>query len=110
MSEIIKKTIDNLHGLNIMLSQLQLQHLAAFIESNYIPKEEHKKVYMGRELAEERLHECRNDLMNKTLESAKLKGEYIGTLKAILLWDIPEELKDKLKVKLKELEEENNQI
>ena len=40
------------------------------------------------------------------LEMARLKGEFIGTLKAITWgWDIPNELKEKLEEKIVELEE-----
>lgn len=38
------------------------------------------------------------------LKLARIKGEFIGTLKGILCWDIPEELKQKLENKIKELE------
>lgn len=34
----------------------------------------------------------------------RLQGEYAGTLKAILWWDIPEELKVRLQKRIKELE------
>jgi hypothetical protein len=40
------------------------------------------------------------------LKLARTKGEFIGTLQAILWWDIPEELKEKLESKIKELEKE----
>jgi hypothetical protein len=37
-------------------------------------------------------------------ENARLTGEFIGTLKGILWWDIPAELKNKIENKIKELE------
>ena len=40
------------------------------------------------------------------LKLARTKGEFIGILKGILWWDIPEELKEKLENKIKELEKD----
>lgn len=40
------------------------------------------------------------------LKLARTKGEFIGTLHGILWWDIPEELKEKLENKIKELEKD----
>ncbi len=40
------------------------------------------------------------------VELAWIKGQYIGTLKGILWWDIPSKLKENLKKQIKELEEE----
>ena len=40
------------------------------------------------------------------LKLARIEGEFIGTLKGILWWDIPEELKERLENKIKELENE----
>ena len=34
----------------------------------------------------------------------RLLGEFIGTLKAISWWDIPDDLKEKLQAKIEELE------
>lgn len=53
----------------------------------------------------------RSDVMSKEelylkLKLARTKGEFIGTLQGILWWDIPEELKEKLENKIKELEKE----
>ena len=39
------------------------------------------------------------------IEIARLKGDFIGTLKGITWWDIPNELKDKLDKKIVELEQ-----
>lgn len=39
------------------------------------------------------------------LKYNRLIGEFQGTLKGILWWDIPEELKAKLELTIKELEE-----
>ena len=41
------------------------------------------------------------------IKLAKVRGEYIGTLKGILWWDIPIELKEKLKDRIVELENQN---
>jgi len=38
------------------------------------------------------------------LQAHRLLGEYIGTLEGVLLWDIPEKLKDKLRTRLTELQ------
>ena len=38
------------------------------------------------------------------IKLAKIQGEYIGTLLGILWWDIPNELKEKLKDRIVELE------
>ena len=44
------------------------------------------------------------------LEIARLKGEFIGTLKAITwCWDIPDGLKEKLEKKIVELEEKDDE-
>ena len=45
-------------------------------------------------------------LLKKECEYQRLKGEFIGTLKGILYWDIPEELKEIMLKQLKELEDE----
>ena len=42
------------------------------------------------------------------LKLARTKGEFIGTLQGILWWDIPDELKEKLENKIKELENERD--
>ncbi len=42
------------------------------------------------------------------IKLARVQGEYIGTLKGILWWDIPNELKEKLKDRIVELEKQNN--
>lgn len=39
------------------------------------------------------------------LKYNRLIGEFQGTLKGVLWWDIPEELKDKLESKINQLEE-----
>jgi len=39
------------------------------------------------------------------VEIARLNGDFIGTLKGITWWDIPNELKDKLDKKIVELEQ-----
>ena len=39
------------------------------------------------------------------LEHSRILGEFQGTLKAVLCWDVPQELKDKIQSKIKELEE-----
>ena len=42
------------------------------------------------------------------LAMARLKGEFLGTLKAITwCWDIPDELKEKLEEKIVKLENQN---
>jgi hypothetical protein len=38
------------------------------------------------------------------IKLARVQGEYIGTLKGILWWDIPNELKERLKDRIVELE------
>lgn len=38
------------------------------------------------------------------IENARLKGDFIGTLKGILFWPIPDDLKLKIQSKIKELE------
>ena len=43
-------------------------------------------------------------LEDLTIKHARLQGEYIGTLKGILWWDIPEDLKKKIKENIKKLE------
>tara|TARA_Y100000385_G_C12658965_1_gene452903 strand:+ start:203 stop:352 length:150 start_codon:yes stop_codon:yes gene_type:complete len=40
------------------------------------------------------------------LKLERLKGEFIGMLKGITWWDIPEELREKLENKIKKLEDE----
>lgn len=37
------------------------------------------------------------------VQIARLEGEFIGTLKAITMWDIPNELKERLKDRIVEL-------
>ncbi len=41
------------------------------------------------------------------IKLARVQGEYIGTLKGIIWWDIPNELKEKLKLLIAELEKQN---
>ncbi len=41
------------------------------------------------------------------IKLARIQGEYIGTLKGILWWDIPNELKERLKARIVELENQN---
>jgi len=41
-----------------------------------------------------------------TVDYARLKGEYIGSLKGLLWWDLPKELKTKIEAQIKELESE----
>ena len=41
------------------------------------------------------------------VQIARLEGEYIGTLKGIIWWDIPNELKEKLELLIAELENQN---
>jgi hypothetical protein len=41
------------------------------------------------------------------IKLARVRGEYIGTLKGILWWDIPNELKKILKDRIVELENQN---
>jgi hypothetical protein len=43
------------------------------------------------------------------VQIARLEGEYIGTLKGILWWDIPNELKERLKDRIVELENQNKE-
>jgi hypothetical protein len=38
------------------------------------------------------------------IEYSKLRGDLTGTLKGIVSWNIPKELKDKVNKKIKELE------
>lgn len=79
-----------------------------------------KNKYCGMFKTEQEAIEKRNTILNapepgiedldmgelkERLNCATLKGEYIGTIKAVLHWDIPEELKEKLKVIIKELED-----
>ena len=44
-----------------------------------------------------------NEELHLKLKLARIKGEFIGTLEGILWWDIPEELREKLENKIKEL-------
>ena len=44
------------------------------------------------------------------IKLARTKGEFIGTLQGILWWDIPEELKEKLEDKIKELKKDDKRI
>lgn len=44
------------------------------------------------------------------VELAWIKGQYIGTLKGILWWDIPSKLKENLKKQIKELEEASEKM
>lgn len=46
-------------------------------------------------------------LLKQNVNFPRLKGEFLGTLRGIVCWDIPEDLEEKLKVKIKELEENN---
>ena len=46
---------------------------------------------------------------NLKVEMARLEGEFIGTLKAITWWNIPNELKDKLEKHIVELEENKDE-
>ena len=41
------------------------------------------------------------------IKLARVQGEYIGTLKGILWWDIPNKLKEKLEKLIVELENQN---
>ena len=41
------------------------------------------------------------------IKLARVQGEYIGTLQGILCWDIPNEIKERLKVRIVELENQN---
>jgi len=41
------------------------------------------------------------------IKLARVQGEYIGTLKGIIWWDIPNELKEKLELLIAELENQN---
>lgn len=43
--------------------------------------------------------------MKQTITPERLLGEYIGTLTGICAWDIPEQLREKLERKAKELQE-----
>ena len=43
------------------------------------------------------------------IEIARLRGEFIGTLKGIVLWDIPDELKERLKDRIRELEKQKDE-
>lgn len=36
------------------------------------------------------------------IQIARLQGEFIGTLKAIVMWDIPKELKKRLQQRINE--------
>lgn len=38
------------------------------------------------------------------IQIARLEGEFVGTLEGILLWELPKELKLKIKEKIKEVE------
>ena len=42
------------------------------------------------------------------IKFARLQGEYVGTLKGILWWDIPKELKTKLEDTISKLENNTN--
>jgi hypothetical protein len=50
------------------------------------------------------IKDLENALRLKAVPYQRLLGEYEGTLKGILAWDIPEELKEKLRLKIKDLE------
>ena len=41
------------------------------------------------------------------IKLARVQGEYIGTLKGILWWDIPNKLKEKLEQSIVNLENQN---
>ena len=43
------------------------------------------------------------------IKLARVQGEYIGTLKGILWWDIPNKLKEKLEKLIVELENQNKE-
>lgn len=43
--------------------------------------------------------------MKQTITPERLLGEYIGELNGICAWDIPEQLREKLERRVKELEE-----
>ena len=42
--------------------------------------------------------------MSKTITPEILHGQFVGTLKGICAWDIPQQLKEKLERQIKELE------
>jgi hypothetical protein len=60
----------------------------------------------------ESLKKERDILLKQNIAFPRLLGEFVGTLKGLLLWDIPLKLKDILRAKLSELEsnipKENN--
>ena len=43
------------------------------------------------------------------IKLARVEGEYIGTLKGILWWDIPNELKEKLELLIVKLDNQNKE-
>lgn len=45
------------------------------------------------------------DKVYETLKANRLLGEFIGTLKGVCAWDIPQELRLKLQTKIEELSE-----
>ena len=47
-----------------------------------------------------------NKIFKLTIELATMQGLYIGTLKGILWWDLPEELRSNLEDRIKKLEVE----
>ena len=47
-----------------------------------------------------------NKIFKLTIELATMQGLYIGTLRGILWWDLPEELRSNLEDRIKKLEVE----
>ena len=54
--------------------------------------------------------EVDKDIFRLTIELSRTRGMYIGTLKGILWWDLPKELKSNLENRIKELEAETTPI
>jgi hypothetical protein len=52
----------------------------------------------------EKVASLKFEIKRLKVETARLEGEFIGTLKAITFWNIPKELKDKLEERIVELE------
>ena len=52
---------------------------------------------------EEKLKQLENNMLKQQIKIARLSGEWQGMLETICMWDIPQELKEKLQKKIKEL-------
>lgn len=44
------------------------------------------------------------------IEVSRLRGEFIGTLEGFLFWDLPDELADKIKMKIIQLQHQQEEF